>query len=194
MNQEAINQEAVSQGVDWLAWQYLLNDLDATATAEFENRLAEDEVAAVALATAVRLRQAIAVSRDADWSHAVCRQDAVRNGAPLPVGPARKTRGVAAMLAAVAAVVLLAVIVGGQSARTNGRSKRAADLVRLWTASAPDLAIVGEESVVEEAGVSVDEVPEWLLTAVVLDRERRAAEAAGRVDASADEDVLNDLL
>ena len=153
--------------VAWLAWRYLLDELDPLAAAAFEDRLAEDEGAAEALADAVALRQAIVASRDRG-------HDEHQAVVMLPDGAIRRWRLVG--IGAVVAACVAAFLVVRPLSRGPHASHRAADLVRLWNESSVDIPL-GDEVPVEDSGEAVDDVPAWLLTAVTLDQERRAAEA-----------------
>lgn len=165
--------------VSWLAWRYLLDELDADADAAFERRLAHDEAAAAAVAEAARLVEAVA--------------GAASVGAVIDRPPVRRHwLPVAAACAALVAGILLIVVSSGERplGSTPVAGSRAAELVRLW--SSGEQGAVGDADDphgigVGEEGVG-DEVPGWLLTAVTLDHDRRAAAA------EADDEQGNELL
>lgn len=153
--------------VAWIAWRYLLDELDPLQAAAFEDRLAEDEGAAEALADAVALREAIVASRGRDHDE--------RRPVTRPRGVTRRWRlvGIGATVAACVGAFLMV----RSTSRAPHTSHGAADLVRLWNESSVDIPL-GDDVLVEDSGEAVDDVPAWLLTAVTIDQERRAAEAA----------------
>jgi hypothetical protein len=158
----------------WLAWRYLLDELDTAARAAFEERLGHDEAAAAAFAEATQLLGAVAVA----------------GGGRAPAAPRPRWLPSAVAVAALAAGLLLMTLVA-MSPRSRTRPVgRAAELVRLWSGGEESVTAGDADDLAGVAGMEesgLDEVPAWLLTAVAIDHDRRAA-------AEADDEQVNELL
>lgn len=153
--------------LDWLAFQYVSEELSAKDAAHFEDRLAVDQSAREAVAEAMLLVQAISAgSRVSE--------------------PARANRSwhEHAGWAALGAAVCLAVIVMLRSSpqqpapmaqRPQAADLGSAELALVWAQSDPNIEVAPAETVVDEdSGLAVDTrevdrefvVPAWMLEAV----------------------------
>jgi len=180
----------------WLAWRYLLAELTPEETAEFEARLEDDECAAVELARAVRLEQAVAAVRGGQGIG-----EAAAGPRGAVVGPAAVRKSFAPpdsgrlggrLIAGLTLAVLVAVATTATRFRWPGGGPRpeqtavadparAAALVRLWS-TGPNEPAASDEPGFEEAGVAADELPGWLLAAVSLQQKRQSAPAGDEPD------------
>lgn len=168
---------------DWLAVRYLLDELTPDEAAAFEARLADDQPVREALARATVLVQALG-----EVGHAA-----------VSVVPSRRplARGVAALLATVAAVVLVGVFVSrGVKTEPAKRQRLATDevdparLVVLWAdAEEPTDSAVAAEAL-DNGAVESDPLlpPDWMLAAV---EQEAASGDAPSFDPSTDELELN---
>jgi hypothetical protein len=144
--------------VAWLAWRYLLDELDPAEAAAFTERLGTDEEAAVALSRGVVLLSAIDGAA----------QPGRRIEPPLREGRRRRlVTGLAALAATVGLVCLLGI---GRWLEQAGPASDAIELVSIWRESGGD-AVVESESVGldDDAPPTSDDVPDWLMAAVALD-------------------------
>lgn len=144
------------EDVTWLAQRYVLGELDAAAHEAFEARLADDEEAAAAMASAVQLLATLTTSSPTAGIAAASTKDAALAGWGLAVG----------ILATAAALSAVWLIPGGQHVLYV--PDEAADLVAMWADTSPDAPAVVEADGDDEPHGS-DEVPDWLLAAVTLE-------------------------
>jgi len=144
-----------SENLKWLAHQYVLGELDAHAQEVFEARLAVDEEAAAAMASAVQVLAVIKASSLTSID-APSRNESAVAGWRLAVG-------IFAMAAALSAVWLIP----SSRDRANGFSE-VADLVAMWSETSPEALSVIEADRDDESSGS-DEVPDWLLAAVTIE-------------------------
>lgn len=151
-----------SADLEWLAHRYVLGELDPGATEAFEARLATDEDAAIAMASAVRVLAALGASRPAASCAAV--MPAMRSS-PIP--------GWWWAAGALATAVALSAIWLVPTARDVGGlpEEEAANLVAAWSATNPDTASPVEVDREDEENAD-DALPEWLLVAVSLEERK----------------------
>ena len=176
---ERTNDTAQDEALDWLAVQYVLGELAPSDLLAFEERLAVDPLACVAVAKAARLTLTLqsAVADDAALLASV--------PAVLVVRSSTSPRGswLALAGAATAAVGLLAAVAFGpadsRSEWLARNDRSASELVSLWRHGTPVGGAFADESDVE-----VDEsnrevaVPAWLFTAISLEQSKPAKDAS----------------
>jgi len=143
------------EDLNWLAQQYVLGELDAEAHEAFEVRLAVDEKAAAAMASAVQVLAALKSSPVPRIEHAP-QNDAALTGWGLAVG----------ILATAAALSAVWLIPSSRSGLTI--PNEAADLVAMWAETSADGLAAMEADQDYEPNAS-DEIPDWLLAAVTLE-------------------------
>jgi anti-sigma-K factor RskA len=155
---------------EWLAQRYVLGELDDAEAAAFEERLATDEAAATALASAVRLCAMLEAARAAVPATSVA-AGAVPRGEPAARPAARGAenpggllagRGLAIGVIATATALSLLLFLDPVALR-----RPAADAVALRTESVREVALSAD--VEGDEPPESDDVPEWLLAAVALE-------------------------
>jgi len=147
---------AQPEDLTWLAQRYVLGELDAAAHEAFDARLADDEEAAAAMASAVQLLATLTTSAPTSGITTSSRNDAALAGWGLAVG----------ILATAAALSAVWLIPSGR--RVLNVPGDAADLVAMWADTSPDASAAMEADSDDEPHGS-DEVPDWLLAAVTLE-------------------------
>lgn len=134
--------------LNWLAARYLLGELDAAEAASFEERLADDETAAISVVNAVRLIDALAQKQPPVVSHR-----------------ANWDRLMAAMAACLAAAALPLIAMWQPSA-----VREPADIVARWQ-EIPLEHVVGSGLQVALESQYMDRLPPWLVAAVAISAE-----------------------
>jgi hypothetical protein len=145
-----------TEDLNWLAQQYVLGELDAAAQEAFEERLASDEEAAAAMASAVQILAALKASAPVPVIATPANTQAALAGWGVAVG-------VLATAAALSAVWLIPT-----SRDAVGISNEAADLVAIWAENNPDGPAAMEADPDDEPNTN-DDIPDWLLAAVTLE-------------------------
>lgn len=140
------------ESLDWLAQRYVLGELPAAEAVTFEARLADDELAAAAVANAARLVMALETAQEIGTA----RRPTGRSWA------GRITIGLAGLAAAVAVIGLL-------RSRDDMAGGRSAELAERW-AEIADMG-TGDELADDEDTAVGDDVPDWLLAAVTLEQD-----------------------
>ena len=152
---------AQPEDLKWLAQQYVLDELDAAARESFEARLAGDEEAAAAMASAVQLVSALGATSQTSVTPAP-KCDSTFSGWGLVVG----------VLTTAAALTCIWLF----PSHRDGTQKvnRATDLVAMWsdTSSYSPFAFEADR---DEEPTGSDEIPGWLLVAVAIE----AGDSAG---------------
>lgn len=139
------------ESLDWLAQRYVLGELAADEVTAFETRLADDELAAAAVADAARLVMALETA-----------QEDTTSGRPSRRSWAGR---IAIGLAGLAAAV---TIIGLLQSRDDVAGSRSAELAERWAEIADT---VTPEELADDDDASVgDDVPDWLLAAVTLEQ------------------------
>jgi anti-sigma-K factor RskA len=196
--------EAVQPKLNWLAFRYVSGEMSSEESAEFEARLADDELACVAVAEAVQLNEVVFAALDEERVTPVLSSqvEAVRsmNG--------RSLRSFATVTSLVALVALVAVLIfRGVSPRdsivarldrdqsnagriiagatdespVDAETAEATEILRLWVApeqSAIARAETFERTSFEDADTLVAEIPDWLFAAVQAEAGLLGASAA----------------
>lgn len=139
------------ESLDWLAQRYVLGELAADEVTAFETRLADDELAAAAVADAARLVMALETAQEDTTAGRPSRRS----------WAGRIAIGLAGLAAAVAIIGLL-------QSRDDVAGSRSAELAERW-AEIVDTATAEELADDDDASVG-DDVPDWLLAAVTLEQ------------------------
>lgn len=160
--------------LDWLAEQYVLGELALEQWDAFESRLASDQAAREAVASAVAL---MAASYEASITPASITPASFGGSAPAP-GSANKWLRRAAGFSVVAASLTLVAFFLWQTSRD--RSEGASTLARAWSDTRESIDEDSEDEAIamaESSHSSLEEVdlPDWLVTAVSLREESAAA-------------------
>lgn len=184
-NSNADKTSDLANNLEWLAFQYVSNELSDLEMQEFETLLAEQQSAREALVTATQL---------VDGLNAIESQPAVQpaRGTPLQPRSIAARRVLWGLLASVAAILLLVPALfkdSGTSAPSTVTTAQAEPspevaehLLGLWSEAATDSSVAvsvttGSDTLEfsEQQNVLADnqslEVPDWLYTAVSLPEE-----------------------
>lgn len=140
------------EALDWLARRYVLGELPAAEAAAFEAHLADDELAATAVADAARLVMALEAAREVT----ITSQTTGTSWA------GRIAIGLAGLAAAVAMIGLL-------PSRDDAAGGRSAELAERWAEIAD--TTTAEELADDDDTAAGDDVPDWLLAAVTLEQD-----------------------
>ncbi len=175
---------AEREELDWLAFLYVAGELAPDKHSDFEQRLAHDQLACDAVSRAVKLTQAIRTAEE------------VNPVAVSPVRPLRLRRSLH-LVACLSACVLVAIVChwllrDDESTSTGvseAPSTAAAELAVVWSETRlevadqrsdawtlPHVNDSGDSPVAVE-GASDLEVPDWMLSAVAIEADRKSREA-----------------
>lgn len=149
--------------LDWLAARYVLGELDAAEAASFEERLADDETAAISVVNAVRLVDAVAQTQPAVVSRRL-------NGVHTQAN--RRRAGWNRPMAAIAACLAVAAL-PFIALRRPEAVREPADIVARWQ-EIPLEHVVGSGLQATLESQSVVRLPPWLVAAVAISAEGTA--------------------
>jgi hypothetical protein len=174
---------AEREELDWLAFLYVAGELAPDEHDEFERRLANDQLACDAVSRAVKVTQAIRTAEEVK---------------PVAVSPVRRARlrrslHLAACLSACALVVIVChwLLRDSESTLTDvseAPSTAQAELAVVWRETRLEVADQQSDvwtlpqvndsgdSPTAPGGPSHLEVPDWLLSAVALEADRKSRE------------------
>ena len=177
-----------------LAVRYVLNECHPTELALFESRLADDPAAQSALVEAVQI---VALLQATPSCEAFTRQSdlGAASVSGKPVAPSRRSWQIASLVAAglLVAVVLNwpaipspqdhrtvtipSVIAPSVTLFTATNADEFPALAQAWTALDPDQIVSDEtDPIDDDPEDSASDVPDWLLTAVLVEAEQGAGE------------------
>lgn len=165
--------------LNWIAFQYITNELSADDSLQFESQLAENQLAREALAQATRLMAGL---------HSIESVPATVTPQVQTVAPSRSLKWVV-VSCSVAVMLFLAISLlpepqapetelVSQSTLTDASEEDLEHLLNLWSESAEENQLISQNTATESID-SLDqqttlaeshslEIPDWLYTAVAL--------------------------
>jgi len=174
-----------SNDLDWMAFQYLADELDQTQRDKFKARLADDQQAREALASAVELTQTISAA--SHFEHAVTRAERPASDAPKKIRRWRRVAWISTTVAGCLAVLfayqfiqsLQPIEKSGKGIASQNNSEHQ-ELARRWIETVDEtvvperaedeFALDQEDADSPEFSFSSDEplftTPDWMLAAV----------------------------
>lgn len=177
----------IFQDLDWVAVQYLSNELSEQESLRFEDLLAEQQAAREALATAVQL---IASLKSIDSISTLNIRASVTQQKVKTVRSVFQTRNVALVACAVVILLTTSFLLTESPIRSTSAPQivqsepsqaELESLLNLWSESAEESSIVSlninaeQTDLIDQQNVLAEthalEVPDWLYTAVALPEE-----------------------